>query len=71
MLVDRVLVNTGKKQLYGTQFILNKEQNIFQPHPVEDSLSVNVRRATMGLPTLEENLQQMNEVYKNYLEQKK
>lgn len=71
MLVDRVLVNTGKKQLYGTQFILNKEQNIFQPHPVEDSLNVNARRAAMGLPTLEENLQQMNEVYKNYMEQKK
>jgi hypothetical protein len=69
MLVDRVLVNTGKKQRYGTQFILNKDQTSFQPQPIEDSLQVDIRRTEMGLP-LAENLKQMNEVYKTYLKQK-
>lgn len=71
MLVDRVLSNTGKKQLYGTQFSLNKDKTSFEPQPIEDSLHVDKRRAEMGLPPLAENLKQMNEVYKTYLEPKK
>jgi hypothetical protein len=34
-LTDRILVNTGKKQLYGTQFYLNKK-GVYGPRPIKD-----------------------------------
>ena len=49
-LTDRVLVNEGKPQVYGTQF---QEVNGHpKPRPIEDPDSVDVRRAGVGLGTL-------------------
>lgn len=43
-LTDRVLVNSGQKQMYGTQF----------NQPIEDEAGVDARRAAIGLEPLAE-----------------
>jgi hypothetical protein len=50
MLTDRVAVNHGRPQVYGTQakFVNGR----WVPSPIADSASVDVRRAAMGLPPL-------------------
>lgn len=53
-LTDRVLVNAGKKQRYGTQFRVNKKTGHRELHPLEDSKNVNKRRASVGLETIEQ-----------------
>lgn len=45
-LIDRVLLNQGKKQIYGTQFV----------GEIENKENVDKRRAEMGLEPLEEYL---------------
>jgi hypothetical protein len=52
-LVDRILVNKGNKQLYGTQ--ITYRSNICQayPKPLQDSLNVNVRRKEVGMEPIE------------------
>ena len=46
-LTDRVLVNRGKKQIYGTQFYKGK------PRPIKDINNLNKRRKQMGLESFE------------------
>lgn len=55
LLTDRVLVNTGKKQVYGTQVTYNQFGQAY-PKPLSDSIDVNKRRAEVGLEPLEEYL---------------
>lgn len=50
MLTDRVAVNRGLPQVYGTQAKLANGRWV--PAPIGDSASVDARRATMGLPPL-------------------
>ena len=50
MLADRVAVNHGRPQVYGTQAKLVAGRWV--PAPIGDSASVDARRATMGLPPL-------------------
>ncbi|WP_299710627.1 tetratricopeptide repeat protein [uncultured Tenacibaculum sp.] len=52
---DRVLVNTGKKQLYGMQFAYNAE-NKLEPLPIFEPEFVDQRREKIGLPSLKEYL---------------
>ena len=52
-LTDRVLINTGRKQLYGTQITYNLDSCQALPKPLQDSLSVNTRRKEMGMPPVE------------------
>lgn len=47
-LTDRVLVNEGKKQRFGTQFQRGLDGKL-ESKPLEDASLVNARRATMGL----------------------
>jgi len=49
-LEDRVLVNKGKKQIYGTQFEADRKTS----KPIENPKMVDQRRKMMGLETLEE-----------------
>lgn len=51
-LKDRVLVNEGKKQLFGTQFYVNKE-GIFGPQPIRNKCHLEYRRKAYNLPPLE------------------
>jgi hypothetical protein len=48
-LYDRVAVNEGKPQRWGTQF-----DSANRPHPIEDAAHVDERRKAIGLPTLAE-----------------
>ncbi len=52
LLVDRVLIHENKPQRYGTQFRFVEGGIEF--HPIEDPESVDERRASVGLPPLEE-----------------
>gem|GEM_PF-278923 len=58
---DRVRLNTGHKQLYGTQAKYNTDSCQAYPKPLENPESVNERRKMMGLPLLEEYLNQLSE----------
>ena len=52
MLVDRVRVNTGRPQLYGSQLRFVPETGAVRPHPIEDPSGVDERRADMGMDPL-------------------
>jgi len=57
-LTDRIAVFEGKPQLYGTQFDWD-EKGEMSPNLFDDLNKVNHRRKTMGLNTLEEQIQIM------------
>jgi len=58
-LEDRVRLAQGKRQIYGTQFVL--KYGVYVPRPIEDEESVNEKRSKMGMETIEENTKLMNE----------
>lgn len=58
-LKDRVYIHFGKKQIYGTQLDDN-----FTFYPIEDEEFVNERRAAIGLPSIEEYLEFIKEIYR-------
>lgn len=60
-LEDRVRINSGQPQLYGTQFRWTKDNKPLQD--IEDKENVDQRRAEMGLDTLAENLERMYDKY--------
>lgn len=61
MLEDRVRINTGRPQIYGTQFRPVEGKHV--PLPIEDEANVDERRSHMGLGTLAEGIQTMYEKY--------
>ena len=52
-LEDRVRVNDGRPQLYGTQFTIDDAGNL-APLPIDDPEIVDSRRKKVGLPPLAE-----------------
>lgn len=62
-LTDRVLLNTGQKQIYGTQVTYNLDSCQAIPKPMKDSLSVDIRRAALGLETIEAYLNWMSRLH--------
>jgi hypothetical protein len=54
-LTDRVLVNSGKKQIYGTQFYTNKMTKKFGPRPIQDRKNLFRRRRQMKLGSFKAN----------------
>ncbi len=60
-LVDRVRVGEGKKQLYGTQ--VQQVDGRWVVRNVEDPEHLNQRRATLGMPSIEEYLKLVQQVY--------
>ncbi len=62
-LYDRIKVNTGKKQLYGTQLTYN-EKHIAVPKPLKFKNGVNKRRAELGMESLEDYLNKATELHK-------
>ena len=48
-LADRVRMNDGLDQLYGSQFVLGAGGEL-EPWPVDDPVAVEARRARIGLP---------------------
>lgn len=58
LLVDRVNINTGKPQVYGTQTTYRSDICQAIPKPLVDSANVDKRRKEIGLPPLKEYLNQ-------------
>ncbi len=50
-MLDRMLVEKGEAQVYGTQFY--KDGNEFRPFPIQDTARVNELRKGVGLEVLE------------------
>lgn len=63
-LFDRINTNEGKPQRYGTQLIKYSSDDKFNLCPVEDPESLNERRLSMGLNTIEEHLKEINNLKK-------
>jgi len=62
LLTDRYRLNTGKKQLYGTQVEFDQKTCRSVPKSLADSADVNRRRAEAGLGPLEEYLNRMTKL---------
>lgn len=62
-LMDRVNINTGKAQIYGTQ--VNYNLDIAQAYPLKltDSSNVNRRRNKIGLEPLEQYLNKLTKIH--------
>jgi len=56
---DRVAVNMGRKQRYGTQPTWECENGKLTLEPLEDPENVNARRKQMDMDTVEEGLKKM------------
>ncbi|CAM1349682.1 DUF6624 domain-containing protein [Tenacibaculum insulae] len=56
MFYDRLVLGQGKKQLYGTQLAMSKENKKPYVLPLDDARNVDKRRAEMGLNSMQENL---------------
>ncbi len=57
-LTDRVLVNEGKPQFYGTQFhVVDGER---RPRPIRGAEALDQRRKAMGMSTMKEYTELMN-----------
>jgi hypothetical protein len=69
-LVDRVNVNQGQLQIYGTQMTLNSDSTSFIPKPVISTEKLNERRTEMGLPPIERYIEIMNEHFHGTLKKK-
>lgn len=60
-LFDRVRVNTGRLQRYGTQMQPNAAHTSYEPKPLEDPATVNERRKNFNLSPIEDYIKMMNE----------
>jgi hypothetical protein len=60
-LTDRVRLNTGQQQVYGTQVTYNTDSCQAIPRPLENPTSVNERRKSVELNSIETYLNQMSE----------
>jgi hypothetical protein len=73
LLTDRVKINTGEKQIFGTQVAYNASGQAY-PKNLADSASVNKRRAEIGLEPIEQYLNVMTQMHfemnKEYLKSK-
>ncbi len=58
LLEDRVLLDEGKSQRYGSQLKFNPENGTYELYPIDDPAGVNERRQEMGLGPLEDYLRQ-------------
>ena len=59
-ILDRVELEQGNKQVYGTQMEFNEQTRRFEPQPIIDPDNVHQRRAEIGLEPLEEQLRRFN-----------
>jgi hypothetical protein len=64
LLEDRLALEDGKKQIYGSQVALDTKTGKYYINPIEDEPNVNNRRATVGLEPLEYYVAQWGIVYK-------
>lgn len=63
-LEDRVAVEQGRKQIYGTQLYRNRATGNFYFAPIEDEPNVNRRRMGIGLEPIEDRAKELGFDYK-------
>jgi hypothetical protein len=63
ILTDRIAVNEGRKQWYGTQTVFDNSTIVLAP--VEDSINVDRRRKAIGLKPVHTYLKELTERLKN------
>lgn len=63
LLTDRVLINTGKQQIYGTQVDYNWDKCQAFSKNLEDPDHVNERRKEVGLQPIDEYLNNMSQMH--------
>lgn len=68
-LTDRILVHQRKKQLYGTQFYLDKNR-VFRPRPIAQETTLDQRRLKMDLPPFKKYLAAMKRIYSQFRDKK-
>lgn len=63
-LTDKILVHTKKKQLFGTQFYVNKvnEKGVLMYCPIKDFKNLDKRRKEYGIPPFKEYLKAVKSV---------
>ncbi len=69
MMIDKMRIKSGRKQLYGTQCDYNEKGDAIVLN-LYKSKSVDKRRKQMSLPPLSEYLQMMTEIHQQ-MNQKK
>lgn len=62
-LKDRILINKGFKQLYGTQTLYHKDSKKHTPLPIQDEKGVEARRKAIGLSPLKDYLKELDNLY--------
>ncbi len=60
---DRVNINSGKKQIFGNQLIIDEDSSSFILRPVIKPKSLELRRKKAGLPPIDFYINTMNERY--------
>ncbi len=65
MLEDRIRVNEGKGQRYGTQFDWDRDGRM-SPLPIDDAWNADLRRSEVGLPPLAEVVQRKRQLAVEY-----
>ena len=64
MMEDRLLMRRGKKQVYGTQASVFRDDKKLAIWPIEDAKNVNERRKKVGFElTVEENARRLKAIY--------
>ena len=63
-LLDRVRMNRGEPQLYGSQFKIDADGKLVL-HPIEDGEHVDTRRKAVGLQPLAEYQRKAREAFQN------
>lgn len=61
--LDRVLINQGKKQIYGTQFDTDPATGKCEPKPVEDPEHLDDRRIRAGMAPIAEYAKMLCAIY--------
>lgn len=64
LLVDRIRMDKGQAQLYGSQVVSDPATGKWKFHTIEDEANVNKRRAEVGLGPLEEYAKRMGVEWK-------
>ncbi len=69
-LSDRVRINLGQKQIYGTQVEFNKAKNSYEPFELNNPKEVDKRRKELNLESMAEYIKKMNKKYEGTLKRK-
>jgi hypothetical protein len=62
LLIDRIKVSKGEKQIYGSQLSIDSAGN-YHLEPVENEMDLNKRRKSVGLEPIEEYLMRWDILY--------